>query len=144
MPIFYRGPSARITHLVLEVGWPTFQVYRLSDLESAWVVQRREFHPVMVMRPYCRSGIVALTALATTQSAYYGGVLSVWLWLAVVLGGLLGAVLETWSWRRGRIYELWAIYYGRPVCLFVTHDPTTFGQIRRALQRALEWRRDAT
>jgi len=39
---------------------------------------------------------------------------------------------------RRRSYEVHAIYYGRWVCLFRTTDLRLFGQIKRALIRALE------
>jgi len=40
--------------------------------------------------------------------------------------------------RRGRVRQLWATYHGRPVLLFETDDRLVFGQVRRALIRALE------
>jgi hypothetical protein len=41
--------------------------------------------------------------------------------------------------RRGQpIWELRAVYRGRPVLLYATTDVRAFGQIRRALVRALE------
>jgi hypothetical protein len=39
-------------------------------------------------------------------------------------------------------YELWAMYHGRLVILFHTTDGREFGQVRRALLRAIEsWER---
>jgi len=42
-------------------------------------------------------------------------------------------------WRPASVErELRAIYGLREVCLYRSHDPIAFGQVRRALQRALE------
>ncbi|MCP2328853.1 hypothetical protein HDA40_007360 [Hamadaea flava] len=40
--------------------------------------------------------------------------------------------------RRGPVYELRAVYYGQLISLFRTTDQRLFGQIKRALIRALE------
>ena len=41
-------------------------------------------------------------------------------------------------------YALVATWQGEWVCLYSTPDPVEFGQIRRALQRAIEWHDDAS
>ncbi len=46
-------------------------------------------------------------------------------------------------WRADRLgYELWASYQGMAVRLLVCRDAQAFGQIRRALLRALEYAMD--
>jgi hypothetical protein len=42
------------------------------------------------------------------------------------------------SWLNRPIYELRATYRGRPVQLYASRDAQTFGQVKRALLRALE------
>lgn len=39
-------------------------------------------------------------------------------------------------------YSLMAVRDGAEICLYTTRDATEFGQVRRALQRALEWNAD--
>jgi hypothetical protein len=42
-------------------------------------------------------------------------------------------------WRnRGHQHELWAVHRGQWVCLFQTPDAHLFGQVSRALRRAIE------
>jgi hypothetical protein len=45
--------------------------------------------------------------------------------------------LAGWWWNR-MVWELRAIYMGHPVVLYSSSNQTTFGQVRRALIRALE------
>jgi uncharacterized protein DUF6232 len=40
-----------------------------------------------------------------------------------------------------RRHEIWAVHGRRDVCLFTTTDERVFGQVRRALMRAMEHRR---
>jgi hypothetical protein len=44
---------------------------------------------------------------------------------------------------RDRRFELWARYQGTLVCLFSTCDARSFGQVKRALVRAMEQMVDA-
>ena len=51
-------------------------------------------------------------------------------------------VLPERRFRWQRPYQLWAVYHGRLVLLFHTTDRVVFGQVRRALLRAIEsWQR---
>jgi len=62
--------------------------------------------------------------------------------VAFAISALRDVHVEVYLHRRRReIYELRAVYHGRPICLFQTTDERLFGQIKRALIRALE-RRD--
>lgn len=58
---------------------------------------------------------------------------------AFAVSELLDVHVEVYG-RRGNTYELRAVYHGRPICLFSTTDLRLFGQIKRALIRALEHR----
>jgi hypothetical protein len=44
--------------------------------------------------------------------------------------------------RRPRTWQLWAHHLGVPTLLWVSTNETEFGQVRRALQRAIEANRD--
>jgi hypothetical protein len=53
------------------------------------------------------------------------------------------SVLSVQGWRlHSRPRTIWAFHRGQLVCLFTTHDRREFGQVRRALLRALEWIED--
>jgi hypothetical protein len=63
--------------------------------------------------------------------------------VGLAAGPLADVLLELMdrSYARGdRTLEIWATWRGRPVLLLATGDALRFGQIYRALQRALEVR----
>lgn len=41
-------------------------------------------------------------------------------------------------WRRTKAREIWAVWHGQELMLLRISDPTRFGQIYRAIQRAFE------
>lgn len=88
MPLYYRGPEARITHEVFAVQVPYPQTYPISEL-----------HDVCIVRDDRRP-------------------------------------------RAGRIQELRATYRQLDVLLYASADPTRFGQVARALARALRDREE--
>ncbi|NUT37162.1 MAG: hypothetical protein HOV79_29245 [Hamadaea sp.] len=83
MPVYYRGPTAQVTHEVFLVSDPAVEAYAISELHDVHVA-------------------------------------------------ICGR----------RTYELRAVYHGRPTTLFRSTDQRVFGQVRRALVRALEHNSD--
>ncbi|NUR73360.1 MAG: hypothetical protein HOU81_21285 [Hamadaea sp.] len=58
---------------------------------------------------------------------------------AFAISELRDVHVEVYRSRR-RVYELRAVYHGRSACLFRTTNERLFGQVKRALVRALEHR----
>ena len=130
--VYYRGPTALITDQVLEVWRPARHRYLISALHDVQVV-RGSADPLAVgtAQVACSSAAVALASLL-----FVGGPAG-WLLAGslVVIPGVLSGV----CWRlRHRELRLYGTYHGQPVTLYASRDPQSFGQIRRALQRAME------
>ncbi|MET7400540.1 DUF6232 family protein [Dactylosporangium sp. NPDC005572] len=135
MPLFYRGPRARITHCSFETGVH----YRVADFARVWVVVPRE-PAVPLLEVSCSSGALAVVAVVATQPGAPHAV--GWVFLLLTAGIAAGFVRRRRRARTAR-RELWAyIPGGGLVRIFTTADPVEFGQVRRALQRAIEWNED--
>lgn len=140
MSVYYRGPCARITHVTFEVWCPFHRVFAVRDLRQVCVVEvhRGSMTPVTAGS----SGLagVAVVVVATegldvaSPLALMGGI-------ALLFAAAL-AVVGTCLRVRPGLYELRAVYRGVPVSLYATPDRQEFGQVRRALRRALEHRDD--
>jgi hypothetical protein len=136
MTIFYRGPCIVITHRDFRVLCPLPQVLPICEIRHLHAV---EF--LGLARPVSigSSGIAGVLAVVTATGGldlpvpllFVGGI------LLLAAAALAGACV-----RSPRRYELWAIYCGRPVLLLNTSDAQVFGQVKRALLRALEQSRD--
>ncbi|GIG93190.1 hypothetical protein Pen02_81260 [Plantactinospora endophytica] len=105
-----------------------FPVAELSHLQTARGPHESLWATVLALA-------VALAFAATLTWRGLGGI------VGATLGGAatfvaLGAVLM--HRRRPRTYELWGMYRGQTVLLFVTADERRFGQVTRALIRARE------
>lgn len=141
MPVFYRGPCARITHQVFDVHAPEPRRFALSGLRGVHIV---------CVEPRGGGGDTAVARLYTTGTA---GVAVVAAW--PVLGSTPIAVAATVAtavllgargcWRtRIHSYELHGLYEGTLQVLFRSTDERTFGQVGRALLRAMQYAADDT
>jgi hypothetical protein len=142
MTIFYRGPCIIITHKVLETRCPTRQVFLLRDLCFVQVFEREAGAGAAVSSARVSSTGVAGAAAVALALGWTEGwpsfdspvVALATIGLLIVSVGVSGA-----CWRIRPIeLELAAVYHDRPVCLLRTTDTQTFGQVKRALVRALE------
>jgi hypothetical protein len=142
MTIFYRGPCVRITHKVFETLCPTYQAFALRDIFFVEVVERaaEPASPVSTLRTGS-SGVAGATAvvvaLGWTQgwSTFDRPVAA----LATISLLVVSVAVAGACWRiRPVELELAAIYRDQPVSLYRTTDAQTFGQVSRALVRALE------
>jgi Family of unknown function (DUF6232) len=136
MTLYYRGPAARITDKALEVWRPTRYSYAIHELNEVSIVESRG--PVPGTRVvFASCGLAAFAALVAVVGwpVFGDAPISV-----VALVAMIGAAAVAGCVRRPHAarYELWAIYRGQEICLFRTTDAQTFGQVRRALQRAVE------
>ncbi|GAB3827153.1 hypothetical protein GCM10027610_009950 [Dactylosporangium cerinum] len=139
MPVFYDGHDVRITHRSFQVLEPVRASYAIGELRSVWVVIPGTDHLRVLVRMSCSGGSVAVAALFATGSNHAAG------WVFAVLSLLVLATLWARPAPAGSPpdYQLVAAWQGTSICLYTTTDPVRFGQVRRALQRALDWTEDA-
>jgi hypothetical protein len=131
MVIYYRG-QVLITHEVFETRWPDhrrFHVARLLDVHVTRGCANRA-----MTRSFGATGALLVVALAGWPLFHLTGVLLVVGLLLATFGVVGGAYYR----RSQPSWELRATYDGESVELFSTTDLQTFGQVRRALIRALE------
>lgn len=138
MTLFYIGPCVRITHAKFEVRWPSHRSFAIRDLRYVHVTQDRV--PVTGSVGQIRAGSTSLAGAAAVVVAAGWPILD-----APAVSVVAFVVLATSSvvsgacWRvRPYSYALRATYRGELVTLFSTSDSRTFGQVKRALVRALE------
>lgn len=137
MPIFYPGPGIRITGRSLEL--PGMPSVRIPHRGQVVVVTPPVTGGSAAVRAYCSTGAVGLVILQVVGPG--GGHIVGLVFAAVVVG----VVLDLARRRRGgrARQELWAAVGGRLVRLYSSPDPVEFGQVRRALLRAIEHNEDA-
>jgi hypothetical protein len=132
MTTYYRGRSALITHEVFEVRVPYRQRFAISELRDVHVERTG---------PDTRAlGCLGLAAMMLVGTVVSSPVLSSpQQWLAAFVAVAAPSVLGGACWRiNPPAYELRATYRGYQVQLFRSCDAQVFGQVKRALIRALE------
>jgi Family of unknown function (DUF6232) len=132
MVTYYRGPSALITHRAFEVWYPHPRRFPIEELYDVHVV--RSGAAALAVGSTRFAGASAVVAAACSPFLHTTTSWVVVLGFVVVPGVFSGAC---WCLSRPE-YELCATYRGRPVQLYRSRDPRTFGQVKRALVRALE------
>lgn len=132
MAVFYRGPTLLITSHVVEVWSPQYQQFAVADLCEVYAY--RDVADPVVFRGVGVSTVILVAAVATWQLVPSIAWLLVGI-LVVLTPGVAGAAcLRT----RRPAWELRASHRGVDVQLFSTRDALTFGQVKRALVRAIE------
>jgi hypothetical protein len=134
MTLYYRSRDVLITDRLFAVREPGPARYAIAELALPRVVVSGH-HPAGRYAAWV-AGVAALLAVVAwprlnsveQQLAIVGMVL-----LPSLVSGACIRVIP-------RQHELWATYRYRHVCLFSTTDAQRFGQVRRALVRALEHR----
>jgi hypothetical protein len=131
--VYYRGPGAHITRDFLEVWSPRYQFYLITELEAVHVVPgspgRRAATPLL-------PAVAVLAAVALPLVHAPAGLFALVALLAVA--STVAACVR----HAGEPYELYATHRGRWVRLFQCPDAQTFGQVKRALARAMEQHAD--
>jgi Family of unknown function (DUF6232) len=132
MAVFYRGHTLLITNDVVEMWWPSYQRFRVNELHGLYVF--RDVADPVVVRGIGASAVMLAATAATWQFVHSPLVLLVGalVVLAPVVAG--GACMRT----RRPPWELRAMYQGVDVQLYSSRDALTFGQVKRALVRAIE------
>jgi len=139
MPVFYSGRDVRITHRSFRVLGPVQASYAIAEIRSVWVVVPAPDHRQALVRISCSSGAVAVAALVATGSDHPAG----WVLIVLVIVTIVALLVRTGPPTPPPRFELVAAWRGTSICIYATSDPTEFGQVRRALQRAIEWTEDA-
>jgi uncharacterized protein DUF6232 len=131
---YYQGHALMITHEVVEVWWPTHRRYAVGALHGPYV-SRGPSAPAPVRTvsivALAFGAVAAMLPIVTPIPVWAVGVFAV-----VALAGIGGIGLRPApvSW------ELRAIHAGSDICLYQSTDTLVFGQVKRALVRALEAR----
>ena len=132
MVVFYRGHTLLITNEVVEVWWPTYQRFSVKDLAEVYVF--RDVADPVVARGIGASAVMFVATAATWQFMQSMAVVLIGV-LVVLAPGVVGAACIR---TRRRSWELRATHRGVDVQLYSSRDALTFGQVKRALIRAIE------
>lgn len=148
MITYYDDRSVRVTSAEIRVDG---QGYRLADCTHIWHRRGRRRWRVLARRYALGIGLAvplvgAVLGVLTVRRLHSSSSVTVAIVGASVLavltiGPLADVLLEHLdrSYARGsRRWEIWAHCQGQPVRLLHTDDALRFGQIYRALQRAME------
>ncbi|MER6593411.1 DUF6232 family protein [Micromonospora purpureochromogenes] len=151
MITYYDDRSVQVTSTAIQVDGRTFP---LAEIGMVWHQRGSRSWRVLVGR-----GALGAALAGPLVAAVLGVALAVWLHRSLtvtvaivgasVLVGLAVGPLADFlfehldrSYARGsRQWEMWARWRGRPVLLLRTGDALRFGQVYRAVQRAMESRR---
>jgi len=132
MPTYYPGPDVRITDKAFTILSERPTRFDIRDLVDPYVV-RGDRHPAGVVTGRFAIGTVA--AGTATWPMHDSLLLHLAMLVAVAIPVLVtGACLRA----APRTYQLRAVHQSTDVCLYSTTHPARFGQVRRALVRAVE------
>lgn len=132
MVVFYRGHTLLITNDVVEVWWPRYQRFSVKDLSELYVF--RDVADPVVARGIGASAVMFVATAASWQFMQSVAVVLIGV-LVVLAPGVVGAACIR---TRRRPWELRATHRGFDVQLYSSRDSLTFGQVKRALVRAME------
>jgi uncharacterized protein DUF6232 len=133
MRVFYRGHEAIITEHQFLWLTGTLRSFDIAHLRRVRVIRR----DVKIAGP--RAEVIASAAMAATGigiSAMFVDALPVRLSLAGV--AVLLVAVATFRRRTVPCWEIRAVHHGRQTTIYSTRDITTFNQVKRGLNRALE------
>jgi hypothetical protein len=129
MRTYYQGPDVVVNDRVIEIRSPRPQRFLVAKLRDVQVV-RTAPDPTALRGSGVSAAALLLVAPALDSPE---------LIIAAVVLGVASPLAAMWShWRAVRAYELWAWYERHRVQVYSSPDPRVFGQVSRALQRAIE------
>jgi hypothetical protein len=132
MVTYYQGRTVLVTHDVFETRWPIQLSFRIEDLYDVHVT-RGGGRSRQTARSFAVPGFLVFVLIAGWPLLHGAPALRAILLVAATFALFIA------FYRRGRpLWELRATYLGDPVELFSSTDVQTFGQVKRALIRALE------
>jgi hypothetical protein len=129
VPTLYLSPTIQVTQRWLARHGRRYDIANLSD---AVVVRGPVHYGVFVsLAVALASALLLLPAalLLSSASLFAAGLIATLVPCPIAWG-----CLRRWPPRR----ELWARYRGAAVCLFLSRDEREFGQVSRAVRRAIE------
>jgi Family of unknown function (DUF6232) len=137
MVVYYRGPDAKITNRDIETWCPHYQHFAIAEL---WEVRIAEVPPgpADVRSTGLALGLFATGAVGLACLPASGGCLA----MTALTAGAAVAAFHAVRLRRAE-YLITTRRGDGIVCLYRTTDERVFGQVRRALARALEAYRDS-
>jgi hypothetical protein len=134
--VFYRGPRARITHEVIETWCPTYRSFRIDELYSVHIAEAGSRAGPPGTRLFAGTAVALLFVMVPVLNRTAAWLAGLALAMSVLIAG---ACLRI---RPQEPHELRALHRAQLVLLFQSADPREFGQVGRALLRALEQSRD--
>jgi len=141
VPVFYLGPHARITDQVFEERRPPYRCFAIRELEAVYMIRGTNGWTAARVTPVrvCSGALSGVAGLVAVVGAPILGNTPL---TAVATVALVVSAATSQACRRFRLrpHELWAVHRDGLVCLYRTTDATTFGQVRRAMIRVIEWR----
>jgi hypothetical protein len=148
MTVYYRDDSFHVDSTKIRAG---DRVYPLAELDSVWLEhgpwQPERLVSVLLLRLLVGvAGVVLVAALVAVVIDVHhpgGDALPTWVVYGYLFGSpvVLGVLIrsaERTSDRGARTLLLRAQFRGETITLFATSNATRFGQVHRAVQRALE------
>jgi hypothetical protein len=138
MGVLFPGPGVRITHDVVETLCPP-RTYPVGELCHPHVIHESAIDLAMASSTarVCSGTMTGLSVMAAVAGSEWLDSPHATIAATVVALAAAVATARSWLvWRRPR--ALLAYHRGIKVCLFVSRDRLLFGQVRRALLRAIE------
>jgi hypothetical protein len=132
MTVYYRAPCVRVTHELFELWSPHYRAFPIRELRDVRV-GRGGSDPIAIRS----TSLAGVAAAAFAVSWPFFEEPAAWLIAASLVAASAAASGACWR-THPRMYELWATVHGVHVLLFRSRDARAFGQLRRALVRALE------
>jgi hypothetical protein len=132
MAVFYRGHTLAITSDVVEVWSPQYQRFSIRDLREVYVF--RDVANPVVARGIGASAVMLIATAVSWQFLQSLAVLAIGALVVLAPAVIAGACIRS----RRPPWELRALYRGEDVRLYSTPDALAFGQVKRALVRAIE------
>jgi Family of unknown function (DUF6232) len=137
MVVYYRGPDAKITDRAIETWCPDYQHFAIAELREVRVAELPP-GPVDVRSTGLALGLLAAGAVSLACLPAAGGCLA----MTALTAGAGVAGLNAVRLRRAE-YLITTRRGDGTVCVYRTTDERVFGQVKRALARALEGYRDS-
>ena len=127
--LYYRNKGVTVTGRYLRIGPDQYDIADLADLR----VSRGSVHPGLVV------GLVIAAVEGVLIFPMVGALRVPALWPLAVVALLVSCLVGLACARRWPAqYELVVRYRGRELTLFTTRDRYAFGQLARAIQRAID------
>jgi hypothetical protein len=126
--LHYRRDGIVVTNRYIAVGPARYDLNDLSHLSAA----QGSNHPGVMAGVFAAAGLLLVIVPMLIMHRFVALAVTVPLLLVAGLTSYVSA--RRWPAQR----EIIARYRGRPVTIFKTSDPRQFGQVARALQRAVE------